>query len=829
MQPLTSRPFTLALRWFLALLILGGGVAGAASAFAAPLAQSGLTFSIRAGFDGYYKDGYWIPVRVTVANDGPDLSGTLRISVPRNYGASETIFSRAVDLPTQSRREIVLYVIPEGALTTLDVVLVNEKNKVAASKSVRMTQITPTDLLYGVLAGSASSFNSLADLDPGNGAAFLAQLEVGDLPPAGRGWKALDALVISDVDTGALTPEQRAALSGWVAGGGRLVVAGGPAWQKTTAGVADLLPVVPATTRTLADLRTLGAFAAFPPPEGSGVAAEGSLAPDAVILAGLDRFPLVAMRRTGFGQVTFLALDPAFAPLKGWDGIEGLFRNILSIPADRPSWVNGLSNWPSAQQAVTALPNLELPSTWQVCGFMLVYLILIGPLNYLVLRRLKRRELAWLTIPGIVLVFSGAAYISGYQLSGTRALLHQLTVVQVWPDADQAQVDTLVGLFSPRRASYDVEFAPGFLVRPMPDSSGYGGAADAVKVEQGDRTRLFGVNTEVAAVESFVVQGQIPAPHFESALTLGVASGGSLSLTGTVTNLSDLTLTDVVLLGPGPGSAQRLGQLNPGQTQTISLYLGGARARPSPPNTIAPASLVGSPGLLPPPYTGGYYDSTLDDVFGTSGGYYYNYADREQFRRFSLLSSVIDQYNNAGRGNGVYLVGWTAITPREASASVTNRAFGTLDTTLYLIALQPEISLGSGTATVVPPALMTWTLLEASAQGGTPSPYDYYAYTGDRYALRFVPAQPLVFRTVRELTLRLTSYGLTGIPDLDVELWDFSEARWSLQRGLIWGENAVSDPARFVGPGGEILVRIQNNSVAQTSIENMDFTLVVER
>jgi hypothetical protein len=460
---------------------------------------------------------------------------------------------------------------------------------------------------------------------------------------------------------------------------------------------------------------------------------------------------------------------------------------------------------------------------------MFIYLIIIGPLNYLVLRRLKRRELAWLTIPGIVLVFSGAAYISGYQLSGTRALLHQLTVVQVWPDSEQAQVDVLIGLFSPRRASYDVEFAPGLLVRPMPDYGGYGGSAETLKIEQSDSSRLSGVNTEVAAVKSFVAQGQIPAPSFSSALTLDVASGGTLSLRGTVTNLSDLTLTDVVLLGPGPGSAQKIGRLNPGQTEAVSLYLGGARARPSPPNTIAPVSLASTVGLPPPPY-GGNYDSTLDDVFGTSGGYYYNYGDREQFRRFSLFSSVIDQYNNAGRGNGIYLVGWTAAAPREVSARVTNHAFDTLDTTLYLIALRPEINSGSGTRMVAPPALMTWTVIEASsAQGGTPSPYDYYAYAGDRYSIRFAPAQPLVFRSVQELTLRLTSYGMTGIPDLNVELWDFSENRWSLQRGLIWGENAIPDPARFVGPGGEILVRVENASFAQVSIENVDFTLVVER
>ncbi len=827
MKSLPSRGLRLAVvRGLLVVLAMGG----AASGYAAPPLQSaqGLTFVVRAGFDGYYKEGFWIPVRITVANDGPDLSGSLHISMPRDFGGAETVVTRVVELPTQSRREIFLYVVPEGVISTLKVSLVNEKNKEIASASVRMAQTTLVDVLYGVLAASPSAFNGLADLDPGNGAAFVAQIEPGDLPPAARGWQALDVLVVSDVDTGALSPEQRTALAGWVAGGGRLIVAGGPSWQKTAAGLSDLLPVSPASTRTQTDLSGLGNFAASVAPEGSAVAAEGALAADAVVVASAGDLPLVVSRPAGLGQVTFLALDPAFAPLKGWDGFEGLFRNVLSPPVDRPGWVSGFSNWSSARDAVTALPNLELPSTWQVCGFLLIYLIVIGPLNYMVLKRLKRREWAWLTIPGLVLVFSGAAYVSGYQLSGTRALLHQLTVVQVWPDSDRAQVDEIVGLFSPRRTNYDLEFAPGFLVRPMPSYGGYSSTPRTLNLEQGDRTRLAGLGTEVGAVEAFVAQGDLPAPHFATALTLQVAANGALTLKGTLSNLSELSLTNALLLAPGPGNVRQLGEFKPGETETISLSLGSARARPMPPNAITPAVPTSVVGLKAPfpSYPGSSYDTTLDDIFGTSGGYYYNDSDREQYRRFALFSSVYDQYNSGGRGNGIYLVGWTSTAP--ASTRVTNRNFSTLDTTLYLIALRPEIDLGAGTHTI-PPALMTWTPLEASDSNGTASPYDFYAYSSDRYALRFAPSQPLAYSAVEQLTLRLSSYGVTGIPDLRVDLWDYSEQRWSAQASVRWGDNSIADPERFVGPGGEIQVRVENLGALQVNVENLDFTLVVRR
>jgi hypothetical protein len=815
------------LRWLLVVFVLGGlgvgAVSGRVEASASPQDTPGLSLAARAGFDGYYKEGSWVPVRITVANDGPDVRATLRLASPRDYSSAETIITRAVELPTQSRREMFVYVAPEGLVSNLRINLVDGE-RVMASTTLRLIRAGPGDLLYGVLAGSPSAFNGLADVDPISGSAFVAHLEVGDLPPAARGWQALDVLVVSDVDTGALTPEQRAALTAWVAGGGRLIVAGGPTWQKTAAGLGDLLPLSPAGAQTLSVLEPLAAFAAASTPEGSAVAARGPLADGAITLAEGGGTPLVVTRRSGFGQVTFLAVDPAFAPLRGWDGFEGLFRNILAMPFERPSWATGFHNWSSGRDAVNALPTLELPSTLQICGFLSVYLIVVGPLNYLVLKRLRRRELAWATIPAIVLFFSAATYLSGYQLRGTQATLHQLTLVQVWAGSDHAQVDQLVGLFSPRRLAYDLRFARGFLVRPLPTYGSYNSAANSLALEQADSTSLLGLRADVGAVEAFVVQGHVPAPRFESDLTLEVVGGG-VRLAGTVTNLSDLTLTDAVVIGPGGSSGvQRLGEFKPGETRNVSLRLPGSRAAQAPLNVVTPA-MHNAAGL---PSQSGYYpssnyDSTVDDILGSAN--YYN--DRHLFRRYALLSTAIDTYGSIGRGNGIYLVGWTAAAP--VSAQVLNRSYTTLDSTAYLVALRPRLDLGSETLTL-PPGLMTWMVLDAG-RVSSPTPYDTYLYSGqDSYGLRFMPAQPVLFSRVQELVLHLDGYGLSGPADVFVDLWDFTEHTWARQAPLFWGDNDVSAPTRFVGPAGELQVRVALPShVSQVSIEALDFTLVVAR
>lgn len=811
-----------------AAVLAGPAPAAAAGSGDAAQQPSPVKLTARAGFDGYYKDGIWVPVRVTLENDGPDVEGTLRVVSPR-YNGGEIVFARSLSLPSQSRKEVFLYISPEGYLSGLKVSLVSGRD-VLASATARLAQAGPGDLVYGVIAASPTAFNILTHVDPVSGQGFVAEMTPADLPPVGQAWKALDALVISDSDTGVLSPDQRLAMAGWIAGGGRLIVAGGPGWQKTAAGLGELMPVRVTGTRTFDSLEPLSGYAHTSEGlDGPAIIAVGqpvggaSVALAAHGASGEDGPPLIVTANSGFGAVAFLAFDPALAPFKRWDGAEGIYRNILSTTTSRPGWANGFRNWYSASEALNAIPGLELPNAFQLCGFLAVYVLIVGPANLLVLHRLKRRELAWVTIPAIIVFFSGAAYLGGYRLRGSQATLHRLSVVQVWPNADRAQVDMLVGVFSPRRTEYDLEIGGETLTRPLPaDSSGSTTTPAGTTLEQEDVTRIRGVRAEIGAVESFVAQGHIAAPPIHSALTLKV-QGNTASLDGQVVNNSDLTLTDAVLLAPG--GIQRLGDLAPGQTAQISLSLTSGRAAPSAQGNTAivlPAGAAANAPVNTAYNASSGYDTTIDDILGST----YYYDDRKLYRKYSLLSALIDQYSGAGRGSDVFLVGWTGVAPLRAE--ITNRAFNPVDATAYIVALQPQVVV-SGGQLAIPPGLMTWTILDPGQQG-TVTPYDLYVYQG-YFSMRFTPSQPLDFRRVESLTLHLTAYGQTGrVSGLQIALWDFETGEWVEQTGLQWGDIPVASPERYVGSNGEIQVRVANSSsVSSVSVEAVDFTLVVER
>src|SRR5512134_1615205 len=77
-------------------------------ALAAAQEPQAVTLSAEAGFDGYYRVGQWLPVRVQLQNAGAAIDGRVEVVLPHPDGGDVT-YRYPVELPTQSRKEITLY------------------------------------------------------------------------------------------------------------------------------------------------------------------------------------------------------------------------------------------------------------------------------------------------------------------------------------------------------------------------------------------------------------------------------------------------------------------------------------------------------------------------------------------------------------------------------------------------------------------------------------------------------------------------------------------------------------------------------------------------
>ena len=353
----------------------------------------------------------------------------------------------------------------------------------------------------------------LNNVRPLTGVTRTAQLNISDLPDQAQGWGMLDALVISNVDTGTLTPEQKQSLELWVANGGKLFVTGGIQWQTTTAGLNDFLPIKLTSTQNVTGLSALSAYAMDSNPlEAESILATGAAETGTNILVEQNGIPLLIEKQIGYGKVYFFAADPGLQPLNDWDGMQDIYEHLLAFKSPKPSWADGTWDSYQASTALSTLPELALPSFVYICCWLGLYIVVIGPINYFVLRRMKRTELAWVTVPVLVIIFTSLAYFSGYLYRGTRPILNRIMLTQAWQGVDQAQTTALVGLYSPTRTTYNVESQDQFLMYPYPDmNENLQGNNNWLSLKNETGMILPDVRVEIGGMQSMGMEGSLPA------------------------------------------------------------------------------------------------------------------------------------------------------------------------------------------------------------------------------------------------------------------------------------------------------------------------------
>ena len=133
----------------------------------------------------------------------------------------------------------------------------------------------------------------------------------------------------------------------------------------------------------------------------------------------------------GTGAVTIVGFDPAtdwIADSK--DASTPLWRRLL--PA-RAGTTTALNDDGQLVSAIWNLPSLALPPIGGLIALLFGYILLIGPVNYLVLRWLDRREWAWVTIPTLIAVFTVGAFGFGNALRGSDLIVHEIAIVRGAP------------------------------------------------------------------------------------------------------------------------------------------------------------------------------------------------------------------------------------------------------------------------------------------------------------------------------------------------------------------------------------------------------------
>ena len=525
-----------------ALLAVGAIVLG-------PLALAGsaagpLNMNARILLQGHARTGSWAAIEVDLQNDGPAIRGELQMA---GGDQANSTYAMAVDLPTSSRKTYILHAQPPpfGRNVTVDLVADGQKIE---SVTVAYLVHDAAQLVVGVLAEQPGPIVSQIKLPANvNGVdPAIVPLTVADLPSRVEGWSVIDRLVWQDVDSNSLSPDQLDALRRWIAAGGRLVIIGGSAGIGTLSAFPDdILPYRPTATVDAAPA-SLGSILGTAPDGATDVVAmAGALAHGRALATSGDR-AIAGELAYGAGRVTIYGFDTTTSWINGSTAVGGLWRS--SLPP-RTSDGTLLIDDSQLLQAVYQVPALALPPTEGLLGIIGAYILIIGPVNYMILKRMDRRELAWVTMPVLVLAFAAAAFGYGALLKGTDVVVNQVAIVHGAPDATEASAQVYFGIFSPTRATYRVDVPGGALLAAPISGDPFGQGATTLDIIQGTGEGEPSAvrNLSVGTGSIRIVRAQVPVTAPRMRADLRLVDG---SLQGTFENASDQVLENVaVVLG----------------------------------------------------------------------------------------------------------------------------------------------------------------------------------------------------------------------------------------------------------------------------------------
>ncbi len=95
------------------------------------------------------------------------------------------------------------------------------------------------------------------------------------------------------------------------------------------------------------------------------------------------------------------------------------------------------------------LPSLALPPIGGLLVLLFGYVVLVGPVNYVVLRRIDRREWAWITVPVLIVVFTVGSFGIGGLLRGSDVIVHEVGIVRGAPGVASATIQSYLGHLQP--------------------------------------------------------------------------------------------------------------------------------------------------------------------------------------------------------------------------------------------------------------------------------------------------------------------------------------------------------------------------------------------
>lgn len=389
------------------------------------------------GIQGKYRAMKYIPVTVEVNSLERDFIGEIEVRVASSNMGTYDAYSKEVSL---TKGEISKVTIPVKVLENSSKMTVNivENGKVLSQKKTLISngRVTETNVFTGVLTDDATSLGYIGNVKFDSSRGFEGTIENVYLDENIIGENnlnidGLDAIIINNYNMSNLKKEQYDAINSWINKGGTLILGAGANESKTIGSIdKDFLQVksngVKEENLTLVE-------------DNLKLITSNLEVKDAKIKNGTSEKPLVYSIEKGRGEILITTFDLGLEPLISSKDASKFLSLILTDAANGifDKNMNGGymgQGYYRARELMQSIPVNEIVGTKSLIVVFGLYALIIGVVLYIVLKKLNKRDLTWIAIPAISIVFALVIYFMGSSTRVNDVILNQNNIVSVDKD-----------------------------------------------------------------------------------------------------------------------------------------------------------------------------------------------------------------------------------------------------------------------------------------------------------------------------------------------------------------------------------------------------------
>lgn len=533
-------------------------------------------------------------IQLTIENLGADWEGTVRLVVDEEYRCP-TAYDTTFSLPQGSTKQFVVKVPMnsfEDTSGTITVTLLDKKQeKVASREFKRFLKEEEEMLVMGILS---DDYSSLTYLDMGGeelyfyGDNYPIKLTAVTQDTLETTLDNLEFLVIDTYNTGVLTEEQILAIESWNYDGGILIIGTGAYAKDTLVGFQDSYLGVecaqifePGVTMnystsgyvdmsqlTLAELKETTSYQSY------NVQYFNNIWSSSMGDGAVGILPYSLTEVASMGDSFYLGTDQ----LGFVTEMLEIISSEASVRYNSSTYNNNYYNYNMLRRMLRLIGSTNSPLNFGVLkALVILYVIFVGPVLYIILRLLKKKELYWAAVPvvsllGIVLIFFAGR---GFEVVDTR--VYSVTAENL--SGNRAGTSYLY-CYDAKNKEWDLKLSDGYTYAGALMNDEYGYYEDTyyhhIKKE-GDKLSL-GIRPSSSFEDSFFYAGK----KSETAGTIecyGVNADMS-GVWGTVTNTTDRDFAYYVVIanntlyvyeGLGAGESQDLTAQWPIYTNTSDV------------------------------------------------------------------------------------------------------------------------------------------------------------------------------------------------------------------------------------------------------------------